>query len=659
MTVVRLDISERGPYQGGVSFGDIGPYEYFSGMMHFAIDPSSPVNRQIRDLELAPTNAQGWVEFSAQFHLLAPREVPPDGRLLVDSPNRGNLTALGMFNGAARRDSAAADVDAGNGYLMRAGYSVLSVAIQWDVPNSPERLRAFFPEALRDGRRLEGPAFLQWWGNRLTYEQLLSDAGHAPYPTADVADQHATLTVRSYHEEAPRAVPRDAWHFARVVDGAPVPDAHYCFLPEGFQPGKVYELTYTAVGAPVIGLAFAGYRDAASFFKYGSEADGNPLASHLKYAYGFGQSMNGRWLREYLYWGFNRDENGRRAYDALLPLTGSSRRGEFNFRFGQPSTNILRAPGNVYPFAFEATPDATTREPRGLLDRSRVNESMPKVVCVNSGMEYWWSGASLAHTTIDATQDLAPPADVRTYFLAGTQHSPGTLPLTNRTVDDFLASNPINVQDYRPAMRALLDVTDHWVREGLEPPLSRVPRLADGTAASREDFIEDLSRIPGIAFPSHLPQRLRLSFGADPVEDPVQVQYPPTESGAYAVVVSAGDRDGNDVAGIRLPEVGVPLGTYTGWNVRDASMGEAGLMTSGSPLLGSTIPFARNKQAREAAGDPRASIEERYASKADYLAQIRDYALQMVGERLLLEEDVERCVEMAAARWDAFTGGES
>ena len=655
MTVVRLEISERGPYQGGVSFGEIGPYEYLAGVMHFAIDPLSDANREIRDLELAPTNAQGQVEFSAQFHLLAPRDAPPNGRLLVDSPNRGNLTALGMFNGAVRRDSATADVNAGNGYLMRAGYSVLSVAIQWDVPNSPERLRAFFPEAVQDGRRLEGPAFLQWWGNKLTHVQLLSDAGHVPYPTADVADPHATLTVRDHQDATPRVVPRNAWQFARVVDGASVADARYCFFPDGFQPGKVYELTYTAVGAPVIGLAFAGYRDAASFFKYASASDGNPLAGRFDHAYGFGQSMNGRWLRELLYWGFNHDEEGRRAYDALMPLTGSSRRGEFNFRFGQPSTNILRAPGNVYPFAFEATPDVNAGQARGLLDRSRATASMPKVVCVNSGMEYWWSGASLAHTTTDASQDLEPPPDVRTYYLAGTQHSPGALPLTNRTVDDFVASNPINVQDYRPAMRALLDVLDRWVRRGCRT-----------TGESRAAVGGRYSGIQGELHRGPQPgPRYRVSDAAAATvaarvrvrAESVEVPYPPTESGAYSVVVSAGDADGNEVAGIRLPEVGVPLGTYTGWNVRDASMGEAGLMTSGSPLMGSTIPFAATRQARSAAGDPRLSIEERYANKADYLTQVREYARQLVGERFLLEEDVERCVEMAAARWDALSGG--
>ncbi len=654
MTVVNLEVSERGPYQGGVPFGETGPYEYLVGVMHFAVDPTSPANQLICDIDLAPTNARGQVEFSAQFHLLAPLDAPRDGRLLVDSPNRGNMTALGMFNRALRRDSATADVDPGNGYLMRSGYSVLSVAIQWDTPQSPERLRATFPEAIRAGHRLQGPAFVQWWGNELTHQHLLSDAGHAPYPTADVTDPHATLTVRDHHDAAPRLVPREEWQFARLADGVAVVDPRYCLLRAGFQPGKVYELTYTAEGAPLIGLAFAGFRDAASFFKYATAAEGNPCAGRIRYAYGWGQSMNGRWLREYLYWGFNRDEQGRVAYDALMPHTGSSRRGEFNFRFGQPSTNILRAPGNVYPFAFEATPDSSTAESRGLLDRSRTNGSMPKVLCVNSGMEYWWSGASLAHTTLDGKRDLDPPSDVRTYYLAGTQHGAGSLPLTNRTAEDFVASNPVNVQDYRPALRALLDAMDLWVRKGVEPPASRVPRIADNTAVSREDCIERISRIPGVTCPRYLPQRLRLTFV--PTADSAEIQYPPTENGAYPVVVSAYDGDCNDVAGIRLPEVGVPLATYTGWNVRDASMGEAGLMTSGSPLLGSTIPFARTRRERETTSDPRASIEERYPNKEAFLAEVRRYAVQLVAERLLLEEDVECCAAMAAERWDEIVG---
>jgi hypothetical protein len=269
MAVTRIEIRERGAFNGGRSFGQAGPYEYLAGLVHFAIDPSAPVNRAICDLELAPTNESGLVEFSSEFHLLKPLDPPRNGRLLVDSPNRGNMMALWMFNGAARRTHATPDVDPGNGFLMRNGYAVLSIAIQWDVPRSPERIRAYFPEALRNGRRIEGPAFIQWWGSTVTFQQLLSDAGHEPYPTASVEDMGVVLTVRDHHDAPPDVISRHEWQFARVVDGQPIPDPNCCYLTQGFQPGKVYELTYTAVGAPVIGLAFAGFRDIASFLKLG------------------------------------------------------------------------------------------------------------------------------------------------------------------------------------------------------------------------------------------------------------------------------------------------------------------------------------------------------------------------------------------------------
>ena len=652
MPVTRIDIQQRGVYAGGKAFDEAGPYEYLAGVMHFAADPKAAVNQTICDLDLASTNGDGKVEFSAEFPLLKPVSPPGGGRLLVDSLNRGNMTALSMFNGAARRATASPDVDAGNGYLMRHGYSVLSVGIQWDPPESPERMRAWFPEALQNGQRLTGPSFVQWWGNAVSYQQLLSDAGHKPYPTADVNDPNAVLTVRDHQDGPARIIPRNEWQFAKVVDGKAVSDPNYCHLPAGFQPGKVYEISYTAVGAPVIGLGYTAYRDAASFLKHGTAAEGNPLAGAIDYAYAWGQSMNGRWLREFLYFGQNQDEQGQIVFEGMLPHIGSSRRGEFNLRFGQPSTNILRAPGNSYPFAFEATPDPVTGDTRGLLDRARANGSMPKVVHVNSGMEYWWSGASLGHTTVDGAKDFDPPSDVRMYYLAGTQHGPGALPLSDRTADGFRAQQPTNVQDYRPAMRALLTALDRWVREGVEPPASRIPRIDNGTAVPREAWKDRWLALPGAAFVSHLPQRLRMDFGPNP--DRGVLQYPPEESGTYPVLVSAPDADCNDVAGVRLPDVGVPLASYTGWNVRHADMGSPGLMTSGAPLFGATLPFARTKAEREAKRDPRPSVEERYTGKDDYLAKVRDYAQQMVRDRYLLAEDVDRCVQMASDRWDAF-----
>jgi hypothetical protein len=481
---------------------------------------------------------------------------------------------------------------------------------------------------------------------------LLSDAGHKPYPTANVNDPDAVLTVRDHQDAPPRTVPRDQWRFARQADGNVVESAEHVWLQGGFQPGYVYEITYTAIGAPVIGLGFLAYRDAASFFKYGSLSEGNPFGGAIRYAYAWGQSMNGRWLREYLYWGLNRDEAGRMVYEGMLPHIGSSRRGEFNLRFGQPSTNILRAPGNIYPFAFEATPEPVTEENRGLLDRSRANNCMPKVIHVNSGMEYWWSGASLGHTTVDGSKDLPPPDDVRVYYLSGSQHGPGGLPLSDRNADGFLALQPLNTLDYRPAMRALLSALDLWVREDVPPPDSKVPSIAEGTAVPRESLQAQWTSYTGGAWAAHMPQRLRLDFGDDP--NAGILSYPPKENGAYPVLVSSLDESGNDAAGIRLPDISVPLASYAGWNARAPEMGQGGLMTSGSPLFGTTLVLPRTREEREARNDPRQSIEELYGGKEAYLTRVRDAAQQMVASRYMLQEDVERVVATASAKWDAF-----
>ncbi len=654
MPVTGVEIHARGPLSGGQPFGEAGPFEYVTGVLHFTADPKHASNALICDLDLAPTNPEGLVEYKSEFHLLKPANPQPGGRILVDSLNRGNMTTFSMFNSALRRSDGNPDVAPGNGFLMRMGYSVLSVGIQWDPPESPERIRAWFPEAMKKGERITGQSFIQWWPNQVMPHQLLSDAGHKPYPTADVDDGGAVLTVREHQDGAPTVIGRESWRFAKEVDGKPAANPDYVYLEGGFQPGKVYEITYTAIGAPVVGLGFLAYRDAASFFKHGTAAEGNLLEGAADYTYGWGQSLNGRWLREFLYWGLNRDEEGRVVFDGMFAHIGSSRRGEFNIRFGQPSTNVLRAPGNTYPFAFEATQEPDLDQNRGLLDRSLADGSMPKLIHTNSGMEYWWSGASLGHTSVDGTEDIDPPEDVRLYHLSGAQHSPGVLPLSDRTIDGFQGQQPLNTFDYRPAMRALLTALDLWVREGVEPPPNRVPRLSEGTAVARETLKEPYTELPGSAWPSYLPQRLRLDFGSEP--DQGVLSYPPAEAGPYPTLVSAVDEDCNEVAGIRLPDVTVPLATYTGWNVRHESMGSPGLMTSGAPLFGATLVFSKTREERAARNDPRAAIDERYESKEQYLSQVRAAAGQLVEQRLLLGEDVERCSGVAADKWDAFRG---
>jgi hypothetical protein len=652
-----MELKARGLLAGGKTFDGFGPYEYIAGVLHFTADPRAKGHEVICDIELAPTNSEGLIEYSAEFHLLKPVHPPSAGRLLVDSVNRGLMTAVTMFNNAAWRADASWDVDTGNGYLMRQGYSVLSVALQWDPPDSPERMRASFPEATENGERLIGSNFIQWWPARPTSTQLLSDMGHRPYRTADLNDPTAELSVREHHDAQPNVIPREHWSFAQEVDGQIIPsDEHICLAP-GFQPGYVYELCYTAVGAPVIGLAFLAYRDAASFFRYSTSVD-NPLAGLIEHVYGWGVSMNGRWLREFLYLGLNRDEADRKVVDGLFIHVGSSRRGEFNLRFGQPSTNILRAPGNVYPFAFEATPEPVLEQNMGLLDRSRANDCMPKVIHVNSGVEYWWSGASLGHTTIDGEHDLDPPDDVRLYYIAGSQHGPGSMPLSYSSPDGFRTRHLLNTLDYRPALRGLLKALDEWVRAGVDPPACRIPRIADGTAVTRESLKATFGRIPGAIWVEHLPQRKRMYFG--PMADGGIMAYPSEEIGTYPTLVSAVDDDGNEVAGIRLPDVSVPLATYTGWNVRHESMGQPGLMSSsaGSPLCGSTLVFPLTASSRTETRDPRMAVEERYESREGYLSKVQDAAHDLVAQRYLLEEDVGACVSVAADKWDAIQSGQ-
>jgi hypothetical protein len=237
MPVTRVEIEARGPLAGGRSFGASGPYEYLTGVLHFASDPKR--NAAICDLGLAPTNRDGLVEHRAQFHLLKPLDPKPRGRVLVDSINRGNLTAVPTFNSAPRRTDGNPDIDVGNGFLLRNGYSVLAIGVQWDPPESPERMRAWYPEALENGQRVRGQSFVQWWPNKRVQHQLLSDAGHKPYPTADIADTNAVLTVRDHQDGEPTVIARRRWRIARRGGEGAEPRADHVCLEGGFDPGKV------------------------------------------------------------------------------------------------------------------------------------------------------------------------------------------------------------------------------------------------------------------------------------------------------------------------------------------------------------------------------------------------------------------------------------
>src|SRR6266540_3993576 len=431
-----------------------------------------------------------------------------------------------------------------------------------------------------------------------------------------------------------------AWRFA---------DASHVSLDGGFKAGKIYELVYRAEHPPLVGLGFLAVRDAAAWLRSASTADGNPCAGELERAYVLGVSQTGRFLRHFLYLGLNEDEAGRRVFDGAIAHVAGARRGEFNQRFGQPSANATCTVGSLFPFTDTPEVDPVTGERGALLGRLEARGTLPKIVTTNTAAEYWRGDASLIHTDVEGTRDVTPHPQTRLYLFAGSQHTPGTLPPPD--ADPNTGSRGLqtfNVVDYAPFLRATLVNLDRWVTSDVEPPPSAVPRLDDGTAVPAESTRARFTRIPGVRFPDRIERPRRLDF-AGALDRGVVYELPPKIGAPFVSFVPSVDDDGNDLPGIRPVELLTPLATYTGWNPRHPAQGVPGDLMS---MLGSTLPFPLTRAARQASGDPRVSIEERYASRAAYLARVRDSATRLVAERHMLGEDVDAVIERAGRLWD-------
>ena len=655
MAVTKLLITSRRPFAQEKGFGQVGPYEQLDGSVYFAVDPNHPANQRITDLKLGPRDARGLVHCSADWSLLRPVE-PQRGnrRLLFDILNRGRGPGLRNLNSAV--DVGPNEpLDPGNGFLMRHGFTVAWCGWQHDVPDVPGLMRLRAPEAFTPEGPISGKLVVIFQPIAPTRVQYLADRIHRAYPTHALDDPDAVLTEQD-HEDAPeRIIPRDQWSFARLEQGRVVPDASHVYMASGFVPGKVYQVIYTTVGAPINGLGLAATRDFGSFLKYGTAEAGNPCAGAIEYAYSFGVSQSGRFLRHFLYLGLNQDEQDRMVFDGLIPHVAGGKHGEFNHRFAQPSSQASRSPNNLAPFSDVAQTDPETGRTDGLLSRLAARGKLPKVMHTYTSSEYWGGHGALVHIDLTGTRDLEVPESVRVYHFGGVQHPVGTFPPQDKDPrQGYRGLHPFNWTDYRPLLRAALVNLDRWVTHGEAPPASQHPRLADGTAVPPERLADIFRAIPGLAFPQPLRRFARFDFGP---EEGILSTVPPRVGTAYPLFVPAMDQDGNEVCGIRLPYQTVPLGTHLGWNLRHPDIGGSGQIlasggASGGTLMGATIPFPATREAREAAGDPRRSIAERYASKEDYLARVKQAAQGLIEQRYLLPEDLEEILSQAAQHYD-------
>ena len=643
--VVRVEITSRKDVLGGQSFGNAGAYERMTGRVYFSVAVANKHNHGIVDIENAVNLKRGEVEFWSNFVIIRPKNAARgNGTMLLEVPNRGRARILPLVDGGSWDLSN----DAGDGWLLRNGYTIAALGWQWDVAGD-DALRMYAPVAKDNGTTitglLRGDVMLANPMQDLPLGHLIvGSIGGTEYPVADQDDPRNTLTVRDW-PMAPRAViPRSQWSFAHLVHGRLEPSNRDIYLQGGFQPGKIYEYVYVVKDPVVAGLGFATIRDFASYVKHDEDA----IAPAVRII-GEGISQNGRYLRDFVYQGFNTDEHGRMALDGLLAHVAGAGRGNFNYRFCQPSrdaqpTSSLFYPTDVFPFTDEPEKDPLTHTSAGLLDRARAQHAVPKIFFSNTSYEYWGRVASLIHTTPDGKRDMRISDQVRIYHFTGLQHFSGPFPPVKGT-GDLLGQQPQSPLAIRYFWRAMIANMDAWIRTNTLPPRSSYPRIADGTLVSLANYA--FPEIPGINKPHGVSVAYHLNLG--PKWPTAITTQPPIVGMAFPVLVPQVDEDGNERDGVRSPELAVPLATYTGWNLRDPSIG-----ASDQPISfeGSFIPFTKTAEERKKNGDPRRSIVERYSSRGEYLKRYRGAVNEVIQQRYVLPEDRDALLKRGEEEWD-------
>lgn len=644
--VTRFEILVREPFAEGRSFGGVGPYERIVGRVHYELDPDLPQNANVVDLHLAPRNERRRVEASGDLLILTPAD-PRRGRgaLLYGVNNRGNLLALDFFAYARRSNSPRSPEHAGDGFLMRHGFTL--VWSGWDPELLPggDRLRLLAPVA-RDGEEaITGPVRCEIVPSSQTTRTVVNWAHHGSYPPTDRGLRTATLTHRVRPGDPRVPVPQERW---RLVVTSPEPDRVGALprveleMEAGLEKGHLYELIYEARDPLVVGVCFTAVRDLVSALERGTGQD-NPLLregrSWIRRSHAFGVSQSGRFLRELVHQGFNEDEGGRRVFEGIIPHVSGSGLGSFNHRFAQPTRQASQHdhhdyPPDRFPFAYGTQTDPVSGRTDGILRRSSASGTAPFILHTQSTAEYWTRSGSLAHTDPLGRRDAEIPPNVRVYFFGGTQHGPAGYPPS--AGDGETLANPA---DYRPFLRTLLLALDRWSRDGTPPPPSAHPTIGRGDLVDWRQPSTGFPDLPGVRYPTVIQQPAWLDFGPRWERERIVDRQPPRPRGDYRVLVPRTDADGNDLGCLRPPEVAVPVATYTGWNVRREDAGAGGELVS---LQGSCIPFARSRAERDRSGDPRPSLEERYGSLEEYLRALTAECQRLRDAGWLLPEDADR-----------------
>ena len=680
----RLEILRTEPAFGGQAFGEAGTFERVSARAHGSLDPKHPANAGIQDIELAPRNAQGRVEYMSDVEIVRPSSrAKANGVLLFNITNRGNKGALSLFNVDVPPNLTQINAlqNPGDGFLQKTGTTLVWFGWQGDVQPGNGRMLLKLPVAKNpDGSPVTGIVRSELIARAPTPTLHLVSGWFtaASVPPATASTDNRTpdaqgfvpvLSVRMHNRGAPMQIANSEWSFGSCPNGADgkpsalKPSPTDVCMPAGFQPGRIYELTYKARDPMVMGIGFAVARDLGTYLKQEAarQAVANqPAPLDNPSTIVMGSSQSGRFIRSFLHRGFNRDEQGRMVFDGAIPHIGGGLM-PLDVRFAQPGRSAGTEqvdnlyPGTEFPFAYTRVTDPLSGRTQGLLDRCSADNSCPKIFHAATALEMWELRQSLGFTDPLGLRDLPEPAHVRSYIMGSTQHASAPRPLPAKAPFAGCEQQP-NPNPQTWTMRALYMSLVDWIRTGKEPPASERPTIAAGNLVAPEQVRFPLipaNAYGGIQRPAvrmlatHNPLFLQdygPGFQAAETRGVITWNPPLLASARYNPLVAQVDLDGNDLGGIRNLFVRVPLGTYTGWNNFHDSQYKDGFCT----LQGSFIPFAATREERLKNGDPRLSIEERYPSREAYVEAIRRAAQDLVARRHLLTDDATRLINEAA-----------
>ena len=654
-STIELQVQKCQAFADGLSFAGVGPYNRIDGSVIFRIEPSDPRNKNIVDIQECPADSDGLVQFEANICLLTPVDIDRGNRrLFFGYGNRGNKRELQFFNDAPATNDPIRIEHAGNGFLMRCGYTIAWCAWEGDILPGSGRMTIKVPTA----RNQKGPITGLVRTEIITAQpQLFFPLSGSPsthsYPTTSFDKTKSRLTRRRYQNSNPEVIPSIKWDFARVEQGlgldgqgvetGVIPSDSHVLLYEGFEPNWIYEIIYEARDPLVLGLGHVAIRDFVSFLKYNrTDHFGNANPAHLlEKAYAWGRSQTGRCIRDFIYSGFNEDTSGRQVFDGVLPHVSGAGLMWMNHRFANAVSvagqqyESHKTPADRFPFSYAECTDHLTGQTDSILKRPNTD---PFVIHTQSSTEYWQRRGSLVHTDTRGN-DLPQPEKVRVYLWSSSQHfADPNLTEPNMGITQAYE----NIVMTSMLFRAMLVALDNWASHGIKPPESQVPLATDHTLVDGELWRNQFPAIPGVALPLSPNRAPLLDFGAAFTSGIISKQ-PPEVIGHYCTLVPAVDQDGLDIAGVKAPMVQAPLGTYTGWNLRKRGHGQGAMFE----FTGSYFPLPDTTEERIATGDPRQAVLERYRTPSEYTEAIRKAAIRLVRDGFMLEEDIERSIEQS------------